>query len=495
MIAFTNYDWLIFFAVPVITWIIGMGARSSGTWRGYFLAKSSLPTSSVVATYFGANLTFTAIFLVLSEEAYSRGYWVFCIPASWILGTFFFKWLYKYTRPYIEQGMTLHQAIGAAFNSTNLQKLTSIWTILAFVGTVALEFYGGVKLLQWIGIPLLNNLTISLFLALIVSSFTVLGGFRSVAKADIFLDIVSFAAVGIICVFLFSKFSPDTILSLQPADVIENITTNHTSVTPITNWVENLFFVIGAFFIFVPFQICTLDSWQRLSAWQKTGNDLNKVLVFPSMLLALIYCIPILVGIVVRNQGLVISHDSHPLKEFLQFVEIPPYLIGIVIAGFFSAILSTADELLNCASLSLIFDFFQIPIEAERTPDQEKRIVLGGQIYTSVFAFAAAVLALFALWYERQISDLSSVVFSTQVVFTFPLLIALIWKPGAPDYKNIAFTGMVFSFGTAILFVITAWSTGDKIFSNLAPVAAFIISGFLILIAVISKWIIGKAHS
>src|SRR5581483_3661527 len=107
MMKFSSWDWMIFVLVPAIAWVIGRKGRQVGSWRGYFLARGNLSTTGVVSTYFGANLTFTAIFLILSEQAYIRGYWLLAMPVFWIVGTVVFVMSYGRLRPYFERGMTL----------------------------------------------------------------------------------------------------------------------------------------------------------------------------------------------------------------------------------------------------------------------------------------------------------------------------------------------------------------------------------------------------
>jgi Na+/proline symporter len=272
---------------------------------------------------------------------------------------------------------------------------------------------------------------------------------------------------------LFNFFGGSLLLS-SPS--IAAITESGSSIVPVPGIVDNLLFVLGMIIIFVPFQLCALDSWQRLSAWNKTDKSLNKVLLYPTFLLVLIYCIPILVGIVIRNQGISVSLDSHPLKLFLESIALPPILLGLVITGFISAIFTTADELLNCSSLSLLFDTFLIPRQANRTAHEEKKIVLGGKIYTSIFAFIAALIALLALKFDRRISELALAIFSTQVIFTFPLFIALFRKDTAPKLAKTAIVAMLLSFIVAVGAVLTGWIVKDKQLSDAAPVLAFSIA-------------------
>lgn len=461
---FGFFDWLIFLGVPVIAWVIGSRSRgNSNSWRGYFLARGNLNTTSVAAVYFGANLTFTTIFLILSEETYMRGPWVFSVPIFWVVGTIVFIYVYPWLKPFINHGMTLHQALGGTFQSRSLQRWASLWTILAFVGTVTLEFYGGIRLLQWTHLPLFVDVSLALLLAFVVGLFTVTGGFRGIAAADIFLDIVALAGTVLLLVFMLrSDLSPTL-------DVVNT----SSLLAPQPALVDNIFFAIGMGIIFIPFQLCTLDTWQRLGGWQKRNESPKKWLLSGSILLALAYCVPILIGMHVRSTGAAIPIQSHALKVFLDNAHITPGLLGLVFAGFVAAIFSTADELLNCCGLSLLFDTFQIQRDKpERSEVEEMRLVSSGKFYTTLFGFVSAMIALLAMKYGRQISDISLAVFSGQVVFTLPLIFVLFAPQLCPRLARAAMASMLFSFVAAIVAVIIGWVMNAKVICDAAPLLA-----------------------
>jgi Na+/proline symporter len=469
-------DWIIFAAVPLIAWLIGRKGRQGGSWRGYFLARGNLSTTGVAATYFGANLTFTAIFLILSEEGYRRGLWAFSVPLMWFCGTLFFLKVYPRLQPYIKEGKTLHQVIGEAFNSTGIQRWVAIWTIVAFVGTVSLEFYGGIIILRWINLPLLTSFTIALLLALIVSAFTVAGGFRGVAWADVWLDLVALGATVILGYYIFRHFSAFIFSGIPSSEAF-----TQSQIQPITDVVDNVIFVLGMVIILLPFQLCTLDSWQRLVAWKKRERSPKSLLLVGACILSVAYCVPVLMGIVLRNQGLPIQDGSHPLKLFLDISGIMPVFLGLVFAGFISAMFSTADELLNCCSLSLLFDTFLIPRDsADRTKQEESKIVLSGKFYTGVFAFISTLIAFTAFTYTRRASELALAVFSAQVVFTIPILIALYDRSKAPKLTASAKNGMLLAFLLALSCVLVGWVFDSKILVDAAPVAAGVTSALVI---------------
>lgn len=465
---FVALDWFVLASVPAIAWLISRRGRSVASWRGYFLGSGSLSTTSVAGTYFGANLTFTAIFLILSAEAFERGPWVFVIPLFWLLGTVVFVLNYRHVKPFVLKGLTLHQMLRDAFAAPVLQRWASVWTIVAFVLTVALEFYGGIKLLEWAQLPQFANLSLALMLAFSASALTVMGGFRGVAWADMWLDIVSLAGTAVL--LYYGVRSSTTGISWSAVVASGDA---HASFS----LVDNLLFVIAMAVLFIPFQFCTLDSWQRLGAWQERAGSPAKLLLGSAFLLCAVYCVPILIGLAVRHAGLPVPLDSHPLKVFLDHNPIRSGILGLLFAGFVAAMFSTADELLNCCGMSLLFDTMQIDLPASDLKPgsaQQTRIVASGKFYTSLFAFAAALIALLAIKLERQVTDLAIVVFSSQVVFTVPLAIALFAPKRAPMLARSACCAMLVGFLTTIGFVIWSWLVHDRQLSDAAPIAALV---------------------
>jgi len=473
------YDWIIILAVPILAYIIGSRKRDGNTWRGYFLANSQMSPLSAGATYIGANLTFTSIFLIVSEESYKRGIWAFTIPIFWILGTIVFILLYPKIKAFTSKSMTLHQAIGSVFKSPSIKMYASFWTIIAFLGTVALEYYGGIKLLKAAGIPMLTNLSIALILVLAVTAFTAKGGFRGVARADIFLDII----------LLFGTI----LLGLGLVEFVSNLVFNSQSLSqlqigippPLPNLLDNVTFVIAMFIIFVPFQLCTLDSWQRVSAAEKSEKSPTKFLLIGTIILALAYCIPIFIGIQLRGKGIIIPEDSFALFEFIKFLNIPPAMIGIILAGFIAAIISTADELLNCCSLSFLFDALGIErVDKNRDEKDEIKLISSGKFYTGVAGFVAALIALgfvtMTYIFKKDISDIALAVFSGQIVFTIPLFYVFFNQDKAPRIAKTIKWSMIFSFITSITLVFIGWISKDKVFSDSAPIGGFVVAALIV---------------
>jgi Na+/proline symporter len=472
----SGLDWAVLLAAVTITWIIGRARRSRTNLQGLFFANASLPNATVGATNVGTNLAFTGIFLILSEQAYLRGIWVLSVPFCWIIGTIVLYRLYPRIKRYTAESKTLHQALGEAFGSADVRRLASLWTIAGFVGTVALEFYGGIRLLQWTGIPFLGVMPLALLLAFVIGAFTASVGLRGVASADIFLVPLTLASVVILAwmVGQICKFS-----SIAEA-------AGTTLAGPST--ADNVMFAVGMVVIFVPFQICILDSWQRFASWKRAReNRRPHWLLWTGFGLAVLFTLPVLVGIAVKTTNLPVPIDGHPFLSLLQGVPLPVGVRGLLFAGLFAAMFSTADELLNCCSLSFLTDTLQITKDPEEEPTVvSQKLALSGQYYIGIFAVAAATLALLAIKYDRKISEIAVAVFSGQILFTIPVLVALFATKNARRYGRAVKASLLAGFATVLLCVGASWISDNHILADSAPLAGFFVSA--LSFAVVSRF-------
>lgn len=448
---------LIIVGVLLVGWALGRRSRDPSTLRGYFLASGTLGSSAVGATYVGANLTFTAIFLILSEESHRRGWIVACVPIFWILGTLLFIKLYPKVATAIRSGQMLHAFIGGKYGSTNLRKLAGVWTIAAFVGTVALEFYGGIRLLKWGGLPLFANLSLSLTLAFLCTAITVTGGMRGLGRSDKWMDAVMLVGVAVLgWLLVMEPTKPAVSASLLP----------HGSALDYS-------YLIGMAVIFVPFQFCVLDQWQRCAAWERSSQSPSKWLIPGAAILAVCYLVPIWIGVQVRESGIAVRSDEHPLVAFLTAHHLPRYVVGVLAAGFIAAIVSTADELLNCCSMSMLLDVLQVkPEELLTDPARCKRVIVSAKVYTGLFAFASGVIAVLCIAMERRIADLAVALFGAQVAFTVPIFAAIGLGSRARGYAVAAIASVLAALMVTLGSVVIGWVSGDREWIDAAPVYA-----------------------
>ncbi len=486
MLSLSTIDWLLIFSVPVVAFFLGRTAkRQAKDYIDYFLARRALGAVRFLAAFFGANLVFTAIFLVLSYETARRGWWSISVPVAFFLGTVLLALLYPRLNYYFSKDQTLHQALGSTFDQectgwTSIRRWAAIWTITAFVGLVGIEYYGGILLFRWAGVPLLANITIAVFFAVICTAFTIAGGLRGVALADMWLDI--FSGVGIL---LFLGFI-STHLNWSPSlGAVPPSTGKLGFANP--GIAENILFCLAALALFVPMPVCALDTWQRGVAWKERQN-VTGILLGGATGIVLAAVVAILAGFYARQHGWN-PDGSPPFQIVLASLGLPPLAAGLVVGGFVAAVLSTADELLNCCAYALLADCLVLP----RTTDDatSARYIRSAKFYTGIFGFLAALIAVLCTKVAR-ISDVFNVVAAAQVVFFVPLLIAVFRRETAHRQRSAALLAMLLAFGTALVCVVAGIARGGKEGQGLidgAPLLALLVSVGVIMLGWMGLWL------
>jgi Na+/proline symporter len=359
----------------------------------------------------------------------------------------------------------LHQALGEAFDSADIRRIASLWTIAGFVGTVALEFYGGIRLLQWAGLPFLSALPLALLLAFVIGAFTASGGLRGVAYADIFLTSLSVISIGLLIWMASRVYSLNYVTELSP------------SAAPYPPLGDNVLFAIGMGVIFLPFQFCILDSWQRFAAWKgSTSSSKPLWVLWTGLILSILFCIPVFLGVLVRAVDLPVTPQGHPLLSLLTAVHLPTGVMGLLFAGMFAAMFSTADELLNCCSMSFLGDALQLHIDDKPAAAAADKLALSGQFYIGVFAVLSAALALFAVRFDRKISEMAVAVFSGQILFTVPILVALFRPAAAKAYGTAAKAALAIGFSSVLACVAISWLNDYRLLADSAPLLGLALS-------------------
>jgi len=482
---------MIIFLVPTIAFFLGRGVlnrsranKKALNYIDYFLARQQLGSGGFLATFLGANLVFTAIFLILSYEAAHRGLWVLAIPIAFLLGTVLLACFYPKLKIYFDRDQTLHQALGSTFEpqgstGISIRRWTAIWTIISFVGLVGIEFYGGILLLKWAGEPVLNSITIVLLFAAICMGFTIAGGLRGVSAANACLDV----ATGVSALLLFWYLLRAPAFDLSTPSIVSH------DFTPSLN--DNLVFLVAAFVLFLPMPVCALDTWQRGVAWKKRA-EVWGWLLGGAFGIVIVSVVAILAGLYARKLGWSPQPtDLYPLRIVLEHLQFPTWTIGLVFAGFIAAILSTADELLNCCAYAWLVDFRQLRRNVDEATSA--RYIKSAKFYTGAFGYLAAAVGVICVATEGRIyiSGIFNAVAATQVVFFFPLLIALLRPTSAPKYRVAVKISMALAFASAVLSAIIGAVIGGedgRLLIDGGPLLALFLSTIVLAIGWMTNW-------
>ena len=182
------------------------------------------------------------------------------------------------------------------------------------------------------------------------------------------------------------------------------------------------------------------------------------------------------------------------IRIVLEQLQLPTWMVGLVFAGFIAAVLSTADELLNCCAYAWLADIRQLSRDVDQATSE--RYVKSAKFYTGVFGYLAAGVGIICAVTEGKIyiSGVFNAVAATQVVFFLPLLIAFFRPNSAPKYCIAVKIGMAGAFGMALLSAIVGTVMGGqngRMLIDGGPLLALLFSA----IAIGVGWVANLARS
>lgn len=448
------------------------------TPNDFFIAGGNLDERHLKATYLGTNVTFTSILIALAAYGFTNGVITFWILVWWLAGMVFFWWIYPRIADYFKTGQTLHEFLGMRYHSRGLRVLASLVTVVVFTGTVGLELFGGVFLFQKLGIlPILDPVTLAFIIALALVIYTVMGGFKVAVRTDMY-QIVFIVVALIIVAGGAILFSMRQNISLTQFIGSEGMSPN--------TFVSDPVWIIAMLFMFFPFQLCVMDMWQRCAAVEGKVDYVRRMIKFDIIGFIPAFSIPILIGILVKTAGFNLSDTNDAFFAPLIHT-MGPLWVGIMYAGLFAAILSTADTLLICSAHSFVRDVLGTikGINFDQlSPERQESAVLSARLWTIVVGVAAVGVMFLFNWFSLY--DLIIAVFSAQIVFFIPLIVAIIWPQFASTRSASAIASISFGFMVPILVVGVGKLIGDSLLVNAAPIAGFVAS--LLVFSALMWW-------
>jgi len=456
--------------------------KSFKTMEEFFNYGRRLPPKLFSDTFIATNVTFASIYLVISATTYQRGNITLWIIISWVVGLFLFRLVFPKISSFFNKGHTLPEFLGIHYADQSLRKLASICTVLAFLGTLGIEFWGVVLLLESLGLRhVLATGTIAILVALITGTYTALGGFKAAVHTDRWQRWLVLALTASMLLVIFNFYG-----LLPHIDTKSRAELLHRFVAPST-LLSDWLFIIAMFVLFVPFNFCVMDMWQRCTATPSNQriSAIRSVGSYKTVLtFVVVLSIPVLVGLAAQ---IALPQDDKRdplliLPAILEQISGPQCLrvpmLCIIYAGLIAALLSTADTLLINVVYTFLYDilgpFRRIDYSKLSATQQEHAIwIFRFWIYVCVF------LALPLIGIGFSMYELVFAVFSSQVVLFLPILYAII-KPGAAVLRNRgAWWGILLGFGSAVLVVTIGRLTGARDLVDGAPVFAFLISVIL----------------
>jgi SSS family solute:Na+ symporter len=449
-------DWTILFLyillIIIMSWFIGRRQKSQDD---YYLGGRSMPAwqiaLSVMATQVSAiSLIGAPAFIAL--KANGGLVWLqyeFAIPLAMMLIMLILVPLYHKTR-----AITIYEYLERRFGQTTRLLISAVFLLSRGLGSgVALLATGIVTAvcLEW---PLAQTI---LLIGVVSIIYTTFGGI----VADIYSDIIqlvilwlgSFAAI-----FLLS-----TMLDSSALDIItsqsERITVFNFSATGLGDGQTFAFWpmLIGGLFLYLSYYGCDQSQAQRLLT-TKNVKEAQKSLLINGMMrffLVLTYCAVgiLLIPFLVQNPEFaakLAGKQPDFLIPYFLVEYMPTGILGILIAGFFAASMSSIDSALNSLSAASYQDFL-LKIKPELAGISNQSQVRFSRLLTIFWGVVATLFALQMIGGSETVLELVNKIGSA---FYGPIL-ATFWL-GMLTRRGTQ-TGAVIGLVTGVGFNIFLW--------------------------------------
>ncbi len=380
-VTLSNTDLAIIAAYFAVVVAIGIwvGLRTE-TGEDLFLGGRTLTWPIIGASLFASNISSTTL-IGLTGTAYSTGIsvsnyeWMSALPL--VLMAAVFVPIYLGARI-----TTVPEYLELRYDRRSRRLFSLITIFISIVVDTAGGLYAGAVVLK-VFFPNIVVWQTTLVLAMIAGFYTAFGGLKAVAYTDTLQAIILILGCSMLTWILFAKldFSWSTVSAAVPDGHLSVIRPLNDPTLP---WLGTLVGVpLLGFWYWVTNQYVA----QRVLAaknvsharWGAILGGLLKILPMFIMVLPGAMAVSLLPGI------------SHPDMVFPTLVAeiLPIGVVGIVLAGLISAIMSSVDSTLNSASTLIVIDFVK-----PRNPDlAPEKIATYGRIATVVLMAVAAIWA------------------------------------------------------------------------------------------------------
>lgn len=445
--------------------------KKNETDDDYFLGGRTMKAShvglSVVATDVGGG--FSIGLGGLGFVMGLAGSWMLFtgLIGAWLAAVFLIPRLYE--MPKIKEFHSFPQVLGAFYNP-KVAVVAGLISAIGYIGFSASQILAGAKLAS-VTIDGLDLKPAVIILGLIAVGYTVLGGMKAVIYTDTFqwsILIIGLAIIGLPLAYVTVGGWENIQASVAPKML------SLTNVEPITllNWAITI----------IPIWFIGMTLYQRIfacgnekeakKAWFIAGLLEWPIMAFMGVGLGLLSRVAVDQGLLAGYSGIADVQDPEIGLPLLIKTIYPVGLTGIMLAAYFSAILSTADSCLMAASGNIVTDlgkFFGLHKREKNTATTIK----SSQIATLVIGVFAIILA----WQMEEVLSLMLYSYAFMVSGLFiPILMALFTKN--PSSAG-ALTAMVLGGSTTLSLQLTQfpllWGLDANIFGITASLISYLV--------------------
>ncbi len=316
------------------------------------VASSAEFSASTVAT----TISLATVVLAFFEMAESFGVWLFWTVATTSLGLLvvrvFARRIWRRMEAY-DHRPSLHEFLGAEYNSEALSYVSAACTSMGFLAAFAVELTVGSKFFGWL-VPGIPTWIVVLVLSVVSFVYTAMGGFRAVIITD---------RIQMVSIWLLLLAMPVfyILYVASHGGLAENFARVPSEVWSFSARDGLWSFLLGIVIINVPTFLSDMSVWQRIAGAQKDQTVIGGL--WASILgsaatwtvFVLLACSAFLIVPNPGNRLLLVS----VLEAIGQYDGILGNLILFcIVLGLYGAMLSTASTQLIAVSHSLYEDLF-----------------------------------------------------------------------------------------------------------------------------------------
>jgi Na+/proline symporter len=393
--ALATVDWTIIFGYIIMVVILGiiLSKRAQKSMESYFVAGRKLPWwllgTSIVATTFAADTPLAVSGLVRSKGIAGNWYWWSSALAG-MLGVFFYSRLWRRSKVvtdtefaelrYSDKSASFLRGFRALYFPLVYNTIVMGWVMLAMA-----KIMGGV-----LGLPKWQAVGFCFVVAVV---YTSLSGLWGVVITDFIEFCTALFTSILLAVIAVSKSGGmgNVLAQLRGVVGVEKAA----DITAIIPW-HSALLPIGFFFIYIGLQWWTSGNTDGGSYFAQrmlsAKDEKNARLGFLWGNIAH-YCVRTWPWIVVGLVAIVVFPQMEdPEMGYIQVMLkfLPAGLLGLALAGFMAAFLSTIDTQLNWGASYLINDFYRRFLKKDGT---EKHYVRAAIVATIIIAAVGALVA------------------------------------------------------------------------------------------------------
>lgn len=210
----------------------------------------------------------------------------------------------------------------------------------------------------------------------IVVAYTTIGGLRADIRTDIFQ---SFIMLSLIFIFL-----PLLIVKSGGFSVIAGLPASFLSGQEFAPWYVFLF----GFLFLGASSLISADLWQRAYA-ADTKKNAQWAMKWAGVIIFLFLIMGTMFGLF--GKAVLPDATANTVVPELLKLYLPPIAFGVVLAGFFAAIMSSADTMLLVITMTLVHDLWQKTLNKQLSPTQVLRVSRWTTFILGVLAVLVAV--------------------------------------------------------------------------------------------------------